>query len=358
MESALLPSGARPSQLTHKTPGIHPASASHQAVRRGTGCDNCGTDGVPWARTFRACGKRGGHGHQAPGTRFYLHTPENAYAAPVQPRGAPHQPVSQRWNIRKAPSPASMLPSTAIHLQPLLPYCPGHLHTVPGLVHASSQRRCIRTGRLLKTRKPSPLPALPHPSESLQCETRCVPHLRPVVSQKNAFSRSFLPTRLRGAAAGLRPVQRDCGRTAAGRRAGQWDCGGFCPAKTRAAWRPRPFPATVLGRRMGGAGGRRATLLPKRVPFFTPHHARGSGFRQLMPIRPGRLLRCPRGSGVLRPDCGRFRGTAAGLRPGGGQVSGIAAGSVRQRRGRRGGLARRAGLRACPQNGTARLRRY
>ena len=275
-----------------------------------------------------------------PGTRHPVlssHTPENAYAAPVQPRGAPHQPVSQRWNIRKAPSPASMLPSTAIHLQPLLPYCPGHLHTVPGLVHASSQRRCIRTGRLLKTRKPSPLPALPHPSESLQCETRCVPHLRPVVSQKNAFSRSFLPARLRGAAAGLRPVQRDCGRTAAGRRAGQWDCGGFCPAKTRAAWRPRPFPATVLGRRMGGAGGRRATLLPKRVPFFTPHHARGSGFRQLMPIRPGRLLRCPRGSGVLRPGCGRFRGTAAGLRPGGGQVSGIAAGSVRQRRGRRGG---------------------
>ena len=258
MESALLPSGARPSQLTHKTPGIHPASASHQAVRRGTGCDNCGTDGVPWARTFRACGKRGGHGHQAPGTRFYLLTPPKTHTLRRFSHGARRISPSVSVGISEKPRarPACCLPRPYIYSLS----CP----TAPVI--------CTL------------------------CPASCTHRHSGVASERAVSSR-------------------------------------------RESRHPSPPFLT-----------RQSLCSVKRVAF----HTYGLSFRKKTRFP---ALFCPRGSGVLRPGCGRFRGTAAGLRPGGGQVSGIAAGSVRQRRGRRGGLARRAGLRACPQNGTARLRR-
>ncbi len=57
---------------------------------------------------------------------------------------------------------------------------------------------------------------------------------------------------------------------------------------------------TVLGGRMGGAGGRRATLLPKRVPSFPPHGNKPSRLPGIPASRgrPGVRLRTIRGRTV------------------------------------------------------------
>ena len=155
-------------------------------------------------------------------------SPGDAYAAPVQPQGAPHQPARPPkrhpcFSIKAKPSPRTRV-------------------TCPPPASSSTRATC---------------PALPPVRAFSVCNAL----------RSKPYGLSFCKKTRCSA---------QVGPDGAGLRASQWDCGGFWPAKTRAAWRPGPSPATVLGRWMGGAGGRRATLLPKRVPFFPPHHAHGS----------------------------------------------------------------------------------